>query len=272
MKSRVALLAVLALAAVPAAARAADCPSGAQCGTVTVPLDHSGRTAGSLSLAYAKLPATGTRAGTLVFLTGGPGQAAIPLTNNFASLIKPLRSAYDIVAVDQRGTGQSGAVDCTFESSADVADCANKLGVKRAFFSTPETAKDLEDLRVALGVDKLSLYGVSYGTNVAAEYVRRFPAHTAAVVLDSPTPVDGLDGIDELRTFGTPRVLREVCYPGLCHRTVTDPDAALAAAVKRLQNGSLRGPLVSATGRVRNVSVTESVLYSAISASDLEPA
>ena len=80
-------------------------------------------------------------------------------------------------------------------------------------------------------MDKLTLFGVSYGAKVASEYARRYPASTAALVLDSPTPVDGLDGYDQLRTLGTPRVLKEVCYPGPCAATVSDPDAALAAAV-----------------------------------------
>ena len=273
MTSRAVLLAVLALSAAAApAASAADCPAGAQCGRVTVPLDHSGRTPGTLQLAYAKLPATGTRSGTLVLLTGGPGQAAVPLTTNFAKLITPLRASYDVVAVDQRGSGASGAVDCSFDAPSDITDCATKLGDKRAFFSTPETARDLDDLRAALGVDKLSLYGVSYGASIAAAYARLFPARTAAVVLDSPTPVDGLDGVDQLRTFGTPRVLREVCYPGLCHATVSDPDAALEKAIARLKQGALRGPLVDAAGRVKREKVTQSALYSLISASDLLPA
>jgi pimeloyl-ACP methyl ester carboxylesterase len=66
-------------------------------------------------------------------------------------------------------------------------------------------------------------------------------------------------------------VLREVCYPGPCHATVTDPDEALAAAASRLQDGAVRGPLVSSTGRVRTVGVTESDLYGALTASDLNP-
>jgi pimeloyl-ACP methyl ester carboxylesterase len=267
---RAVLIAVLAAVAAPSVASAA-CPKDAQCARVTVPLDHSGATAGTLSLAYAKVPATGTRTGTLVLLSGGPGQAAIPLTEPIAGLLKPLRSSYDIVTVDQRGTGDSGAVSCTLTGSDPVEACAAKLGNQRAFFNTPETARDLENLRVALGVDKLTLLGVSYGAKVAGEYARRYPAQTAALVLDSPTPVDGLDGYDQLRTLGTPRVLREVCYPGPCHATVTDPDAALAKAASRLQDGAVRGPLVSKTGHVRTVGVTESDLYSAISASDLDP-
>jgi len=270
---RVAKLAVLTLAALalaPAVA-SAQCPEGARCGKVTVPLDHRGVTPGTLDLVYGTLPATGTRAGTLVLLSGGPGQAALPILNDFAELIEPLRSTYDIVAIDQRGTGGSGKVDCDVGEAGDVAACAAKLGDRRAFWSTAETAFDLENLRVALGVDKLTLFGVSYGAQVAQEYVRRYPDRTAAVILDSPTPVDGLDGVDELRTFGAPRVLREVCFPGICHETVMEPDTALATAVERLQDGALRGADVQPNGRVRTVRVSEAALYSLIASSDLNP-
>jgi pimeloyl-ACP methyl ester carboxylesterase len=266
----VSVLAAGAGAAAPSAASAA-CPKGAQCGTLTVPLDHTGKTAGTLPLAYAKVPALGTRTGTLVLLSGGPGEAAVLLTSAIADLLAPLRDRYDIVTVDQRGTGDSGAVSCDVSRRDEVAGCAARLGDKRAFWNTPETAKDLEDLRIALGIDKLTLLGVSYGAKVASEYVRRYPASTAAVVLDSPAPVDGLDGYDQLRTLGAPRVLREVCFPGACHATVTDPDAALAAAAERLQRGSVRGPQVSKTGRVRSGRVSEATLYEALSSSDLSP-
>ena len=263
----VAVLFAGALAAVPSAASGA-CPRGAQCATLTVPLDHTGQTAGTQSVAYAKLPATGARTGTLVLLSGGPGQAAIPLTTGFAELVEPLRASYDIVTVDQRGTGDSGAIECDAES---VSECAERLGNRRAFLNTPETARDLEDLRAALGVEQLTLFGVSYGAKVASEYARRYPTRVAAAILDSPAPVDGLDGVGELRALGSPRVLNEVCFPGLCERTVTDADAALAAAAERLQDGAVRGPLVSSTGGVRTVRVEESDLYSVLAASDLSP-
>ena len=124
---------------------------------------------------------------------------------------------------------------------------------------------------MALGVEKLTLLGVSYGAKVAGEYARRYPAQTAGLILDSPAPVDGLDGYDQLRTLGTPRVLREVCFPGLCHATVRDPEAALAAAAERLQDGAVRGPLVDRSGRVKTGAVRERDLYAALAASDLDP-
>jgi len=265
LRRLIAAMFVVLTMAVPAQAA---CPDGASCGRVAVPLDRSGQTPGTLSIAYAKLAAKGTRQGTLVFLSGGPGQAAIPLTRSFSELVAPLLDTYDFVAVDQRGTGGSSATRCSLETRQDVADCAARLGPQRAFLTTRETADDLENLRQALDADKLTLFGVSYGTAVAQEYARRFPEHTAAVILDSPAPVDGLDGVDQLRTFGTPRVLREVCYPGDCHETIPDPDTALERAIKRLP---LKGTAVGATGKTHRASATEALLYGAIAASDLSP-
>ena len=179
-----ALAATLLLA--PTARAAGGCPQGATCGTVTVPLDHTGGTPGILRIAYSRVPATGTRTGTLVLLAGGPGQAAIPFTDSFSELLTELRPSYDIVYVDQRGTGGSGAVQC------GSRDCASALGAARPFMTTFETAADLEDLRVALGVDQLTPLGVSYGTAVADAYARLYPEHTAALILDSPVPVERL--------------------------------------------------------------------------------
>jgi pimeloyl-ACP methyl ester carboxylesterase len=243
----------------------AACPRGAQCGIVAVPLDHAGVTAGTLPLAYARVPATGTRTGTIVFLAGGPGQAALPLTADVAAILRPLRATHDLVMVDQRGTGESGAVDCFTDS---FAECAARLGERRAFYNTAETAHDVESLRVALGVDRITVLGVSYGTKVAAEYARRYPERTAAVVLDSPVPVDGLDILGQLRLLAAPRVLREVCTPGLCRRTVAEPGETLARAVARVRRGAVRGPSVSSSGRVVSRSVTESLVLQLFVASD----
>jgi pimeloyl-ACP methyl ester carboxylesterase len=269
----IAAVVLLVASAVPSGASAASCPTGATCTAITVPLDHTGAVAGTLPLAYSRVAATGTRTGTIVLLSGGPGQSAIPLTEPVSSLLDPLRKHNDLVFVDQRGTGRSGATFCDLGggAAAAVAACATKLGPKRQFLNTTETALDLENLRQALGVDKLTLLGVSYGTKVAGEYARRFPQHTAAVVLDSPVSVDGLDGVERLPVLGAPRVLREVCYPGPCHRTVRDPQAALNAAVALLRKHPISGPQVLPSGHVRHARATESDLFQALTLSDLSP-
>ena len=234
------LIALALLFAAPAAA--ATCPQQARCAAIRVPLDHTGATPGTLPLAYALLPATGPRAGTIVFLTGGPGEPAVVFTDDVRRELAPLRRMYDIVLVDQRGTGDSGEVEC--ELFGFAGDCAKKLGAKRPFLTTAETARDLEDLRAALGVDRITPIGVSYGTKVAGEYASRFPDRTAALVLDSPVALEPLD-IDGLGGIAAmPRVLREVCASGPCAHTVADPAAALFAAVKRVRRRPVRGPQV----------------------------
>ena len=152
-----------------------------------------------------------------------------------------------------------------------MAACAAKLGDKRPFLNTTETALDLEDLRAKLGVDKLTLLGVSYGTKVAGEYARRFPQHTAGVVLDSPVSVDALDGTFELRQLGMPRMLRDACARGVCKRTVPDPAGALRDAVLRVQRAPLKGPSVSKAGRVSTETLGEDSVYGAMLAGDESP-
>ena len=101
-----------------------------------MPLDHSGATAGTLPLQYAVLAATGPRAGTLVLLTGGPGEQAVGYGDELRRELAPLRAAHDLVLVDQRGTGGSGATRC--DPLEFSGDCADKLGAKRPFLTTVE--------------------------------------------------------------------------------------------------------------------------------------
>src|SRR5689334_7990726 len=88
---------------------AQECPAPATCSRLSVPLDRSGRTPGTLPLAYARIPATGPRTGTLVVLAGGPGQAAVDHAAAYAEVLAPVRAHHDLVLIYQRGSGGSGA-------------------------------------------------------------------------------------------------------------------------------------------------------------------
>jgi pimeloyl-ACP methyl ester carboxylesterase len=269
---RAALLAIAVALAVPAASSAAACPKGVRCSVIQVPLDHSGATPGAIPLAYSVMPATGTSVGTIVILSGGPGQPAIPLTRDVTALLDRIHLDHDLVFVDQRGTGGSGAVTCKdISTAALVADCAAKLGDKRAFWNTPETAFDLDDLRAKLGADKLWLLGISYGSKVAGEYARRFPQHTAGLVLDSPVSVDALDGTFELRQLAMPRMLRDACAKAPCRQSVPDAAGALRDAVLRVQRAPLKGPFVTRSGRAKTETLSEATLYGALLTGDESP-
>lgn len=256
LRSLTVVLVLLAALFTPAVAAAAKCPADARCGSIDVPIDRAGNVPGTFPIAYATLPATGPRAGTIFFLAGGPGESAIIYTTEIKRLLEPIRGTHDIVLVDQRGTGRSGETDCLSalaEGEKLGEGCAKRLGDRRAFLTTKETARDLDDLRVALGVDKIIPLGVSYGTKVAGEYARRFPERTAAVVLDSPV---GMGPIDLMFLEGisvAPRVLREACAAGPCARTLEDAGATLVRVVARLGTRGLRTPKATArhTGTTR---------------------
>ena len=234
-------LALLAVAAVPAPAAAATCPYQARCGSITVPLDHSGATPGTLPIGYSILPATGTKTGTIFFLSGGPGESAVIYTGLVRKEFAPLRADAghrDGRPARHRPLGRRQLR----ERARSAAACARKLGDKRPFLTTAETARDLDDLRAALGLEKITPLGVSYGTKVAGEYARRFPDHTASVILDSPVGVEPID-FDALGGIAAmPRILREVCADGPCAGTVKDAGAALFAAVKRVRDDNVRRP------------------------------
>src|SRR5207244_2211985 len=102
---------------------------------------------------------------------------------------------YTLIAFDPRGTGRSGVLRCP-ELQADpsaspareqalVAKCATEIGSSRSFYSTRDHADDIDAVRQALGVDKVSLWGTSYGTQLSVAYALTYPTHVARLLLDS---------------------------------------------------------------------------------------
>jgi pimeloyl-ACP methyl ester carboxylesterase len=98
-----------------------------------------------------------------------------------------------------RGTGKSGAIHCPVlgflvrDNMKRIANCAEALGPRRDFFGTPDHARDLEAVRQALGAGKVALAAVSYGTELAVEYAREYPAHVERMLLDSVARLDRTD-------------------------------------------------------------------------------
>ena len=261
-----ALAALLALAALmfagTAAADAASCATGFQCATLDVPLDRSGAFPGVVHLHYAAQRRFPKNAGVLIALAGGPGQSALDFAESFTVSLEPALHRYRIVVLDQRGTGESGALVCpavqalrTLDSIRPeaVAACAAGVGPARNFFSTADTVQDLDALRVRLGAPKIALMGVSYGTHVALSYARAFPGQVDKLILDSVVGPNGPDAflLDTYRAF--PRILREQCRGSLCSNTTRDPVADVALTVQRLKAGPLRGTALDASGKRRPV-------------------
>ncbi|MFG3229831.1 alpha/beta fold hydrolase [Kitasatospora sp. NPDC048194] len=216
------------------------------CGTVTVPLDHSGAVPGTLRLDVAMTGNADAPKGDLLFLTGGPGQPGAPLIRRIASKLQPVLKDYRLVMYDQRGTGQQalrcpglqedmGSSDLAVPRKQSIADCAATLGPNARFYSTADTVADMDLLRQALGDRRLTIDGVSYGTFVAERYALAHPAHVARLVLDSVVPQQGYDPLDLVALPATARVLRAACRATGC---TTDPAADLAATVRTYGNGA----------------------------------
>jgi pimeloyl-ACP methyl ester carboxylesterase len=234
-------------AATPHLAGARPCPEvrGFTCSTLRVALDHAGRTPGTLDLRIAAGDNVGAARGVLVVLTGGPGQGGVSFVSRVRARMRPLLRDYRLVMLDQRGTGAGalrcpalqramGTSDLTVPPAGAVEDCARRLGPNRRFYATAATVADLEALRVALGADRLTLDGTSYGTFVAERYAMAQPDHVARLVLDSVVPAASLDGLEVDGVHETARVLRSVCRAQRCPG---DPVADLAAVVRARHHG-----------------------------------
>jgi pimeloyl-ACP methyl ester carboxylesterase len=230
------LLLALALPMLAGSASARDprfagpvpCPEapGFACFNLTVPLDHQGSVKGELGLQVAMQDGPAPR-GVLVFLTGGPGQPGAPFAARVRARLGPAIAGYRLVLLDQRGTGgnalvcpalqaQMGSSDLAVPTKSAVTTCARAIGERRRFFGTDQTVQDLEALRQALGVEKLTLDGVSYGSFVAERYAVRYPRHTARLVLDSVVPHEGINGLSVENAHAVARVLRAVCRERGC--------------------------------------------------------
>jgi pimeloyl-ACP methyl ester carboxylesterase len=255
--------------------------SGFRCATVTVPLDRTGGVPGTVDLAVAvEVPRKGAD-GFLLALSGGPGQPSLAFADSFRLSLAPALRHRRLVLIDQRGTGRSGALSCAALQKLGTLDpvntrlveaCAQKLGPARRFYSTTDSVQDIEAVRQAIGAPKLEVMGVSYGTYVAAQYARRFPASTDGLILDSVVGPDGIDAYF-LDTFERlPRILAEQCKASRCRSATTDPVGDLGRVTRALAAAPLRGTIPGAHGKRVTTSIhDESELLLMIMSGDLNP-
>ncbi|HZS59094.1 MAG TPA: alpha/beta fold hydrolase [Gemmatimonadaceae bacterium] len=180
---------------------------GSSTHTIRVYENRAARSGRQIDLHVVVLHATGRPVAPdpIVWLTGGPGMAA---TNDAAlvrSLFSALRVHHDIVLVDQRGTGQSAALECHIYDRANlqpyfdtmwpvdkIRDCRQQLSTHAdlAQYTTANAMDDLADVLTALGYAKADIIGVSYGTQAAFAFMRRHPDRVRKVVLNGVMPPD----------------------------------------------------------------------------------
>lgn len=215
-------VALAGLALGPAARADQSCPMGARCGSVQVPLDRGNPTRGTIAIAYAVFTRTEVgrpSLGTVVPNPGGPGQTAIGSAALYLQALAPLRRRRDLLLIDPRGTGRSGALACPDLHGRDPLAldpidigrlCGADLGADAGLYGTAAVADDIDAVRATLGLDRLDLWGDSYGTYLMSVYAARHPDHVRSVVLDGAFPIASDPwGRDVLK--GTRRVIALVC-------------------------------------------------------------
>jgi pimeloyl-ACP methyl ester carboxylesterase len=234
----------------------------ALCTTFMVPEDRAhpdGRKIG-LRMAWLKARSSKPLPDALFFIAGGPGQASTEAFVQEAPAFDRIRSEHDIILVDQRGTGGSNRMDCPklsadFDSSDDAAitraaqACLKQLPGDPRFYTTSVAVQDLDAVRAAMGYPSIDLYGISYGTRVALQYLRAYPDQTRSVVLDGVVPADlalGPDvSLDAQRALGL--IFSRCDGDPACHKAFPDLAATFAGLQRDLSahavSVTLRDPL-----------------------------
>ncbi|MCR6482847.1 alpha/beta hydrolase [Amycolatopsis sp. OK19-0408] len=203
----------------PAALSWAPCPAAAPgtardprltCAKVRVPLDYGHQDGRTIDVTISKLPATdpAKRHGVLLLNPGGPALPGLDTPSTMApTLPKAVLDGYDLIGFDPRGVGTStpqscgldnpsvaalfpypaadGSIDANVQAARDTAGkCAAKAGSDLRYFTTANTARDLDRVRDALGEAKISYWGQSYGTYLGAVYNALYPDKADHVILE----------------------------------------------------------------------------------------
>lgn len=256
------------------------CDRPLQCTTIEVPLDYDDPTGPQIELAMIRLPASdpARRIGSLFLNPGGPGGSGVEFVREAGTLLftKAVRSRFDLVGFDPRGIGSSTPLTC-FGSASDVvaqprvfpttgrqqrtffandeayaAKCLANAGPVIDHMSTANVARDLDLMREAVGDDRLTYVGYSYGTQLGATYANLFPNRMRAVVLDGVVdPVawsTGTPGVDdsqpastrlrsEIGAWATLRAFFRQCdaHPVRCAFSRGNAQARFAALAQRLR-------------------------------------
>lgn len=177
-------------------------PKRLRCGRLELPLERADPSRGTIPITFAvRAPTDRSRParGAIFAVEGGPGYGSISSARYYVHMLGPLLRRRELVLVDMRGTGHSRAIDCPGLQSGGtsdargVAECARILGRDYASYRTSAAADDIDDVRSALGLETISLYGDSFGTFLSQSYAFRHGRRLDALVLDSAYPVRGED-------------------------------------------------------------------------------
>lgn len=222
-----------------------------KCGKLQVPENYSKPDGEQIGIHFVVLPAIDNSDGKtpLMFLAGGPGQAATELASDLRRVFNEVRKTRDLILVDQRGTGESHPLQCedvlaqnVYEltpedfSEQDIKDCLATFSTDLSQYNSENAIRDFDAVRVALGHQQINIYGGSYGTRAGLIYMRMFAQSLRSVVLDSVGPIEvpiGLFGQSSARSFN---LLLENCQKELsCQQAYPELEQEFNAVITRLE-------------------------------------
>lgn len=224
-------------------------PVAAELGTLAVPQNRKVPSGRTVKLKFVRFRSTSKHPGPpIVYLAGGPGGSGIDAARGERfPLFMALRDYGDVIALDQRGTGESEPnMRCTegfmlpFAKPLDRAEaegilaagmktCFDRLsqeGIDATAYTTLESAHDVDDLRRALGAEKITLWGISYGTHLALATLRAHGEHIDRAILAGVEPLD--------HTLKLPSD-QEALLRSISDLSATDLPAAIARILARLR-------------------------------------
>lgn len=272
------------------ACRVANVESEVKCATLEVYENRETMQGRTIAINIVQLPASARikESDPVFFFAGGPGQAATELARESLAILGGINAKRDIVLIDQRGTGKSNGLGCNpgNANASDLIDpvlreqanrkllldCRDNL-TKRAdlaLYTTTIAMADIDAVREALGYDTINLWGGSYGTRAAMEYLRRYPGRVRSVVIDGVAPFTMALPETFSRDAGTAyEAMLQAClrdatcekrFPKLQHQV----EEVLSKLERQPRKIMLPDPL---TGVVREVAVTKDAVLASVFAS-----
>jgi pimeloyl-ACP methyl ester carboxylesterase len=255
--------------------RTADGNTEGLCGNYEVYENRSTQSGRKIALNIMVLPAISDKpaSDSWFALAGGPGQSAVeafPL----AGFTMKVREQRDVVLVDQRGTGKSNPLPCQLRDPKDAQEMiAESMAPEKAHacrvaleqkadltqYTTSIAADDLDEIRQAMGYDKINVFGGSYGTRAALVYLRRHGEHVRTLTLEGVAPPEHRIPLAFSRTIqnSIDQLIGRCAADDVCHKAYPDLKKEFAAIVDRLDQSPAHFEVQN-----RNAGATQAVTLS----------
>ena len=230
----------------------------AKCGALEVFENRATRAGRKIKIKVLVVPATGNSPlpDPLFYIPGGPGQSAVEDAAGVAGQLATIRQHRDLVFVDQRGTGGSNPLNCAlfdpkdpqtyfgyFFPLNDVRKCREELEkvADLKLYTTSIAMDDLDDVRQALGYERINILGGSYGTRASLVYLRQHGDHVRTITLHGVVPTDDFMPFDFARRNerALDGLISECAADEACHKAFPNLSEEKKAVLARL----LKGPI-----------------------------